>query len=221
MELIVFDMAGTTVDEQNIVYKTVHQAILRAGFTVDLDTVLFHAAGKEKFQAIQDVLRHIAPEVGLEQATQIHRDFEALLEAAYRNLTPLAMPGANEVFAALRAKGIKIALNTGYKQAVAEDLITRIGWEEGQDFDLLLTADDVAKSRPAPDMILLAMARFGLNDASKVAKIGDSIVDIEEGKNAGCGLIAGITTGAQTEAQLLSARPTHVFHALTELLNAL
>ena len=52
-------MAGTVVDEQNLVYKTVQQAIERAGHPTDLPTVLRYAAGKEKRTAIQDVLQHL------------------------------------------------------------------------------------------------------------------------------------------------------------------
>lgn len=52
IQLVVFDMAGTTVNEQNVVYKTVHQAIEHAGYPVSLDTVLLIAAGKEKFEAV-------------------------------------------------------------------------------------------------------------------------------------------------------------------------
>jgi len=42
-------------------------------------------------------------------------------------------------------------------------------------------------------------------DVSRVAKVGDSTRDIEEGKNAGCGLVIGVLSGADTEAQLMAA----------------
>jgi len=219
IQLVVFDMAGTTVDEQNIVYKTVHQAILRAGFDVSLETVLLYAAGKEKFQAICDVLMYLKDgPVDMTVALDIHHSFEAMLDRAYADLTPQPMPEAVQVFEILRQRGINIVLNTGYKRPVAEALLQKIGWTAGSDYDLLLTADDVEKSRPHPDMIFKAMEYFGIEDAIEVAKIGDSIADIEEGKNAGCGIAAGITTGAQTEAQLLTAQPTHIFYALGDLL---
>ena len=49
-------------------------------------------------------------------------------------------------------------------------------------------------------------------------KIGDSQIDIDEGKNAGCGLTYGITTGAQTEAVLRAAAPTDVVQSLSDFL---
>jgi phosphoglycolate phosphatase-like HAD superfamily hydrolase len=49
-------------------------------------------------------------------------------------------------------------------------------------------------------------------------KVGDSIIDIEEGKNAGCALSIGITTGAHSYEQLASANPNHIINHLSELL---
>ncbi len=40
-------MAGTTVNEDNLVYKTLKEEINAAGFTLTLDQVLAHGAGKE------------------------------------------------------------------------------------------------------------------------------------------------------------------------------
>lgn len=219
LQLVVFDMAGTTVDEQNAVYKTVHRALLRAGYEVGLETVLLHAAGKEKFKAIRDVIAFLeGGPANNETILDIFHDFETLLDAAYDTLQPLPMPGATAVLAQLKAKGVRVALNTGYKRAVAETLLQKLGWEAGREFDLLVTATEVSNGRPAPDMILYAMRALGVTDATLVAKIGDSIVDIEEGKNAGCGIVAGVTTGAQTRDQLATAQPTHIFDHLEALL---
>jgi phosphonatase-like hydrolase len=219
IKLVVFDMAGTTIDEQNIVYKTVHQALVQAGYDLSLHTVLLHAAGKEKYQAICDVVAEVSTtSVDEGSLRAIHQRFEHQLTAAYDALVPTPMPGAEHVFKILREQQVKIALNTGYKRSVALSLLEKTGWIEGQHYDLLLTADEVVRGRPYPDMILKAMAHFSCKNPLEVAKIGDSIVDIEEGLNAGCGISAGITTGAQTRTQLATARPTHIFDGLTEIL---
>ncbi len=213
-------MAGTTIDEQNVVYKTVLRAIQRAGFSATLDAVLFYAAGKEKFQAIYDVLEYLKGEPPEnELARDIFEDFEVLLQSAYSHLTPYPMPGSTMVFNELRTKGIKIVLNTGYNRTVAEELLEKLNWKQGLQYDLLVTASDVERGRPHPDMILQAMQHLGITDPKQVAKIGDSIVDIQEGINAGCGISAGITTGAQSREQLYLANPTHVFDHLDEILS--
>ncbi len=220
LKLAVFDMAGTTIDEDNLVYKTVQRAVERSGYPVPLEKVLFLAAGKEKLQAITDVLNEVAGPLKAEELAPLaFEDFKALLTEAYAQNTAKPMPGAESVFQQLQAKGIKVVLNTGYSRQVADGLLRQMGWVENPFIDATVTASEVSRSRPQPDMIFLAMEKCGIADASSVAKIGDSIVDIEEGLNAGCGLVAGITTGAQTAEQLWTAKPTHVFDALEELLS--
>lgn len=219
IQAVIFDMAGTTVNERNIVYKTVHECVRWAGFDVPLDLVLLYAAGKEKREAIRSVLEQfIGQEPNAQLVDDIHRQFEPTLDDAYRQMQPLPMPGAEEVFEQLRTRGIKVALNTGYKSDIAHLLLNKLDWMEGETYDLLVTANDVSRSRPHPDMILLAMQRLGITDPANVAKVGDTIIDILEGQHAGCSICAGITTGAQTEEQLRSAHPTHVLHHLQELL---
>ena len=87
----------------------------------------------------------------------------------------------------------------------------------GRDIDALITADDVHNGRPAPDMITLAMDKFGIEHSQQVLKAGDSGIDIEEGKNAHCGLCVGVLTGAQTHVQLEKYSPDIVLEKLTDL----
>ena len=67
-------------------------------------------------------------------------------------------------------------------------------------------------------MILLAMNQFDITDAQQVIKVGDSTIDIEEGRNAGCKFNIGITTGAHTKEQLVLANPDFILDNLLELL---
>lgn len=221
IKLIVFDMAGTVVNENNVVYKTVQKAINEAGIPVTLDQVLADGAGKEKAKAIHDILAHYAPEQTAEAEGKIYQRFVELLALAYENLNVTAMDGAEELFAELKRRHIYVVLNTGYNRATAHQLITKLGWTEGKTFDHLITASDVAATRPQPDMILHAMKLCAVTDPRQVMKIGDSIIDIEEGKNAGCGITVGITTGAHTQAQLQSANPDFIMSALLEVVKML
>ena len=47
------------------------------------------------------------------------------------------------------------------------------------------------------------------------------IIDIEEGKNAGCKYSIGITTGAQNREELEKADPDFIFDNISELLTVL
>jgi len=215
--MVVFDMAGTTVDENNVVYKTLQAAIVNAGIQVTLDDVLLHGAGKEKLQAIKDVLVSLGHETTLAQ--EIYHYFIVELENAYLNLEVTPCPNAETVFALLKKQEIKVVLNTGYNRATATGLLSKLNWIEGKDIDLLVTASDVANNRPAPDMIDYAIKHFAIADPTTVIKVGDSAIDIEEGKNAGCGKTFGVTTGAQTREQIQVADTTAVVDDLLEILD--
>lgn len=212
--MVVFDMAGTTVDEQNVVYKTLHAALREAGLDVSLQEVLTHCAGKEKLMAIADLLEaHGLPE----KTADTYAWFMARLAAAYESLDVKPQEGAVEIFAYLRSMDVKVVLNTGYDQKTAEHLLRKLDWQVGREIDALVTASHVAMARPWPDMIDLVMEQFGFDDPTDVCKIGDSVIDIEEGRNAGCGLVLGILTGAHNHTQLSYAEPDGILTSLWDL----
>jgi phosphonatase-like hydrolase len=217
IKMVVFDMAGTTVNENNVVYKTLQSAINEAAFDFSLEEVLEAGAGKEKLEAIRSILalRQVENE---QLAGQIFTRFLKLLDTAYQTLDVFEQDNATALFRMLKENEILVVLNTGYNKETAESLVQKIGWKKGIDYDLLVTASDVSKNRPEPDMILLAMEQFGIENAGSVIKIGDSAVDIMEGRNAGCRINIGITTGAQTYEQLQTAQPAYIIDNLIDLM---
>lgn len=217
IELVVFDMAGTVVNENNVVYKTLQRAINKKGYLLTLEFVLEHGAGKEKHQAIKDILQISDGDEQNETAAIIFSDFKKDLENAYSNLKVSSFKGVENLLIALKENNIKVALNTGYDKNTAQLLLDKMGWVLGVQYDALVTADDVQLGRPNPDMIFEAMDILEIEDALKVIKVGDSIIDIEEGRNANCGVTIGVTTGAHTREQLQSTHPTHVVDSLKEL----
>lgn len=217
-KMVVFDMAGTTVDEDNVVYKTLQQVINNEGYNFSLKTVLAEGAGKEKLQAIKDILKLDEPKRDDQFVGHLYTVFDKALEDAYDQIDIQPQDGAEDLFRSLHQKNIRVILNTGYNENTARRLLAKLNWAEGGQFDALITATAVEKSRPYPDMIHLAMERFQITEAKTVVKVGDSTIDILEGQNAGCGLSIGITTGAHTQLQLEAANPDYVINHLSELL---
>ena len=226
IKLCVFDMAGTTVNEDNLVYKTVRDAINqtlseddKADQAVDLDICLEFGAGKEKRQAINDILNEL--DIDKDDVKSLTDTaftiFKTSLAGAYTEYTLAPFDGMLELFNKLKVTGRKVVLNTGYDSTTANKILSILGWSVGREIDALITADDVTNGRPAPDMIMLAMDRFGIEDSQHVLKAGDSGIDIEEGKNANCGLCIGVLSGAQTKAQLETSSPDIVLAKLTDL----
>ncbi|HTF29058.1 MAG TPA: HAD hydrolase-like protein, partial [Flavitalea sp.] len=83
--------------------------------------------------------------------------------------------------------------------------------------DSYISSSEVALGRPSPDMIYELMRRTGVTYSNEVAKIGDTSVDINEGRNAGCGLVVAITTGAYSKDELLQCDPDFIISNLSEL----
>jgi phosphonatase-like hydrolase len=218
IKLAVFDMAGTTVNEDNVVYKTVRAALAKAGVEVSLDTVLEFGAGKEKYKAIADILEETKSECDFEvDAKAVYADFKEMLKKAYANLEVTSYEGVEELFKVMQSHGVKVVLNTGYDSKTAQSLLDKLGWKVGEQIDGLVTADDVKMGRPSSEMIDKAMELFNITDPEQVLKAGDSQIDIEEGKNANCGITVGVLTGAQTREQLERANPTLILNTLDAL----
>ena len=219
IKLFVFDMAGTTVNEDNLVYKTIRKAVERGGYPCSLNLVLKIGAGKEKRKAIRDLLTEISGEAPKDDVEAIYADFRESLKKAYRTAEIQPVAHAEDMFSFLRERGCQVCINTGYNRMIANTLMKKLGWSVPETVDMLITDDDVSKGRPYPDMILLAMKKAGITDPATVAKIGDSGIDIVEGQRAGCSLVMGITTGAQNREQLMTANPHAVVDSLMEIKN--
>ena len=62
------------------------------------------------------------------------------------------------------------------------------------------------------------MQQLLIENAADVIKVGDTEVDIKEGRNAGCGLVVAVTTGAYLREQLNQHHPDYIINSLNELL---
>jgi hypothetical protein len=127
IKMVVFDMAGTTVDEDNVVYKTLQEAIVKHSISVTLDEVLSYGAGKEKLQAIMDILDQTNHPASPGIVKEIYNYFINQLAINYNTLEIKALPNVERVFKELIERNIKVVLNTGYNRETAESLIDKLG----------------------------------------------------------------------------------------------
>lgn len=219
VDLIVFDMAGTTVLDGDAVNQTLKQALAAAGVRASRDQVNA-VMGMPKPAAIEVLLAQFRGQAAASARAvdAVHTDFVQRMLWHYESHPAVAeCDGASELFAWCHRHGIRTALDTGFSRDIANAIIARLRWREHGLLDATVASDDVPRGRPHPDMIHRLMADTGVTDPARVMKVGDTPLDIQEGWAAGCRFVVGITSGTHSAELLWAHAPTHLIAELLEL----
>jgi phosphoglycolate phosphatase len=197
IELVAFDMAGTTIDDHGLVYDALADAVRETGATL-ADSDLQQWMGTDKRTAITALMRLGGVEPHDETVGAAFRRFGEILARSYRDTPPVALPGVEDALRELRSRGIAVALTTGFSDDVAEPLLASLGWTVGEGdshlLDAVVTTSDVPAGRPAPYLIHHAMEKTGVTAVAAVLAAGDTVVDVQAAKNAGV-IAVGVLTG--------------------------
>jgi phosphoglycolate phosphatase-like HAD superfamily hydrolase len=94
------------------------------------------------------------------------------------------------------------------------DIYSHLQWQVYK-FDYIGISSEVGKSRPDPAMIFDMMKKLKVK-ADQFLKVGDTIADIQEGKNAGVKTVV-LLSGTQPEKDLMAQSPDFAIHSLQEL----
>lgn len=218
-KLVVFDIAGTTIQDKTAVAETFMHAMQKHGYPIKMQQANA-VMGYRKNLAIKNLLMENYPAAIAEHTSiinEIHKTFNETMIALYESAPILSTPHAVEIFKWLKENGIKVALNTGFSKIITDIIMKKIGWLNADFIDFIISSDEVANGRPAADMIQQIMKATGITDANSIVKIGDTEVDIAEGRAAGCGLVVSVTTGSFTKDELLSYHPDAIIDDLMEL----
>ncbi|MER5953272.1 phosphonatase-like hydrolase [Streptomyces sp. NPDC001893] len=218
IELAVFDMAGTTIEEHGAVYEALRHAVESTGVTVDAQD-LQTWMGTDKREAIDALVRLGGGTPDAELVERQYAVFRTFLKERYEVVPPQPIARADKALAELRARGIKVALTTGFSADVALPLLASLGWStgEGGNLDAVVTADEVVRGRPAPYMIHRAMEKTGVVDVRKVLVAGDTAVDLQAGHHAGAGVVVGVLTGQLPRTELELNPHTYVLDSVAEV----
>ncbi|BCI53645.1 phosphonoacetaldehyde hydrolase [Mycolicibacterium litorale] len=215
--LVVLDIAGTTVDEGQHVYRVLAETVVaHGGAPSQADIARWHGAAKhEALRALLTAGAGAPPDD--ETLRAVVADFQRRLKAAYTDHPPRPLPGVPEALADLRSAGIRIALTTGFDRDIVDSLLTALGWEGDAVVDAVVCGSDVALGRPAPYMIFRAMERLGVTDVGSVLVAGDTPRDLQAGTNSGAGFVVGVLSGAGNADELGAHRHTHLLPSVAEL----
>ncbi len=222
IELIVFDIAGTTVKDNGEIAIAFQSAMHEHGY--DIPTIkIYPLMGYKKPEAIRMMLQEYesdASKIDSAYINIIHDRFQQLMVDYYKTAAEISpLPHAEEIFAFYKNKGVKIGLDTGFSHVITDVIIERLGWLKDGKVDYVVSSDEVTAGRPHPYMIQKMMSAAGIDDPKKVIKLGDTEVDVNEGKNAGCLYSGAITTGAFTREQLQPHYPDFIIDDLNELIS--
>ena len=218
IKAVVFDMAGTTIDEGKTVYECVRLTLAQFGIHYELEEVMKRVGGMNKKEGIKILMELKLGKVGTEKAEEAAEIFRKMVEEAYRTSDQLReMPGASELFSHLQQQNIKVVLDTGYIRSTADLLIEKMGWNDKKLIDFSITSDEVSQGRPAPLMIERALAYLNIKSADDIIKVGDTRSDVEEGINAGCRYVVGMISSQYSRNDLLEMGATHAINSLEEL----
>ena len=219
-ELVVFDIAGTTVKDNGNVANVFIYALKQFGYTVPRKEVNY-IMGYKKPVAIRMMLEKFYPreiDKNKKLVENIHSVFIDKMINFYENDTALEpMANAEYIFSQLQSQGIKVALNTGFSKKITDTILKRLGWNRTKLIDFVISSDEVENGRPSPEMIMAIMKATGVENAENVVKVSDTEVEILEGRMAGCGLVVSVSTGAYSRRQLLVYNPDAVIDDIAEL----
>lgn len=203
IQMVVFDWAGTTVDYGSSAPAEVFSRVFTAENIHLTREEINRPMGMEKKAHIRELLKS---EAGNRQwLKQFGRPWtEADVDAIYQKFEKelysvvaeysVPIDGVVETVKKLRDAGLKIGSTTGYTSAMMERVLPGAA-AGGYEADCVVTPDLTGTGRPAPYMIFACMQKLAVYPPAAVVKVGDTVVDILEGKNAGAWSI-GILTGS-------------------------
>ncbi|WP_030556590.1 phosphonatase-like hydrolase [Streptomyces exfoliatus] len=197
-DLVVLDMAGTTVADDGLVEQAFAVAAERLG--EDPATMIDHVRATMGESKIS-VFRHLLGG-DEDRARQANLAFEEAYGELVADGRIAPIPGAAETIATLKEQGRTVVLTTGFARVTQDAILDALGWRDLVGLTLC-PADAGGRGRPYPDMVLAAFLRTGaVDDVRRIVVAGDTSYDMLSGVRAGAGIVTGVLTGAHGEAAL-------------------
>ena len=228
-DLVVFDMAGTTVRDRSEVEACFLQAARETELPADSEQIVSMMGWSKRlvFETLWKQQGLPDPQVLQRRVDRSYAAFRTILEQHYETQAVEPSAGCLDCFDWLREQGIAVALTTGFYRRVTDIILGRLGWDAGLDADYRgsddtriqasVASDQVAAGRPAADMIHRAMELTGVDDPARVVKVGDTPSDLQAGRAAECGLVLGVTNGTHSADQLGAHDSDGLLGSLSEL----
>ena len=213
IKAVIFDWAGTTVDYDCFAPVQAFMETFKAAGVEPTMEETRKPMGMLKIDHIRTMLHMERIEAEWERVhgakpteDDVHKLYEPYEERLLSILHKFAEPKpfVLDAVACLREWGIKICSTTGYNDKMMS-IVAPAAKEAGYAPDFMITPDATeGKGRPYPYMVFRNMEALVISSVDEVAKVGDTVSDIKEGKNAGVftiGVIEGSSEMALTQEE--------------------
>lgn len=146
------------------------------------------------------ILRQLLPPESFEDALE---DFYRLYHARHPDRAFLD----RDMLRQMRSWGLKLGLFSGKGRRSAEISLIKLGLQDA--FDVVVTGEDVSRSKPDPEGVQLTLRKLGRSPEGALF-VGDSPLDIEAGRAAG--VVTGAALwGTKQRQELLTSKPDYIF----------
>ncbi len=201
---VLLDVDGTLVDTNYLHALAWSRAFRDAGEWVPMNAI-HRLVGMGGDQLVPELLGHDSPRATAARPVR----YKELLDDAR------VFPGAADLVGKMHGNGLAVVLATSAPADELAVLLRQLSVDDA--IDAQTTADDIADSKPAPEVFLKAM-KCGSIDPERALAIGDSVWDIQAARAAGIGCLA-VETGGFSQHELSEAGALHVYRDVQELLD--
>ncbi|HEY3379611.1 MAG TPA: beta-phosphoglucomutase [Armatimonadota bacterium] len=182
---VIFDLDGVIVSTDDCHYLAWKRMADEEGIYFDRE-INMRLRGVSRMESLAIILeraeRSYADEEKVALATRKNGYYRELIE----KLTPAdLLPGVLDFLSALRARGVKMAIGSSSKNSPV--ILERIGL--GHYFEATADGNDISRSKPDPEVFLLAATRLELTPAQCLV-VEDADAGIEAALAAGMRVLA-------------------------------
>ena len=210
--IAVLDVDGTLVDSNYQHALAWYRALRSVGETYPVWQLhrLIGMGGDQLVSALGG--DDLEQRVGEQAREQQGKEVDALID----EIAPL--PGARDLLLALKERGHRIVLASSGQQRHTDASLDKL--DARGIADAWTSSDDAEASKPAPDLLQVALQKLGAAPDAKAVMIGDSVWDVEAAKKAGMPAIA-VRSGGFGNDELTEAGAIAIYDTPGELAQAL
>jgi len=205
---VIFDVDGTLVDTNGIHIQAWEESFAMVGLCPARDVMARHIGmGGDRF--VPHVVGEDAEKkFGVQLRQQYVEKFLQLIEQVPVRL----FAGVEELFERLKQEKVPLALATSSKLEHFQAIERRCGVKLSAWARAIVTGSDVKATKPAPDLVLAAVAKLDL-PADSCRMVGDTPWDVLSAKQAGV-LCDAVLTGGYSRDVLIEAGARKVLSAI-------